>query len=65
MKAPITPKGPTGLPPFVKKPGIIVWYGRLPGAMQLREAGSRLKLQPRLCRATPVPGTTTPEPKPM
>ena len=32
MWPPITPNGPTGRPPWVRKPGMIVWNGRLPPA---------------------------------
>ena len=44
---------------------MIVWNGRLPGATTLGLRGSRLKPLPRFCSEMPVPGTTTPEPKPM
>ena len=65
MSPPITPKLMTGLPPRVRKPGMMVWNGRLPPSTTLADFGSIEKPTPRFCRLMPVPGTTTPEPKPM
>ena len=39
---------------------MIVWYGRRPGSTRPETA----KHAPRFCRTMPVPGATTPEPKP-
>ncbi|MNT48888.1 hypothetical protein D3C72_1856980 [compost metagenome] len=62
---PMTPKLMTGAPSRIRKPGMMVWKGRLPPATTLGWSGWVLKQCPRFCRLTPVPGTTTPEPKPM
>ena len=43
---------------------MIVWYGRLPGAMRLGCPGSSVKQWPRFCSAMPVPAGTTIDPKP-
>ncbi|MCY1251787.1 hypothetical protein D9M72_656150 [compost metagenome] len=50
---------------MVRKAGMMVWNGRLPPATALADLGSIEKPTPRFCRLMPVPGTTTPEPKPM
>jgi hypothetical protein len=34
--------------------GMMVWYGRFPGARQFGCAGSSMKLAPRFCRAQPL-----------
>ena len=65
MLPPITPKLICGLPSFVRKPGMMVWNGRLPGATMFGWPASVVKPWPRFCRLTPAPGTTTPLPKPM
>ena len=39
---------------------MIVWYGRRPGSTRPETA----KHAPRFWRTMPVPGATTPEPKP-
>ena len=39
---------------------MIVWYGRRPGST----APVTAKQAPRFCSTTPVPGASTPEPKP-
>ena len=44
---------------------MIVWNGRLRGPTSFGCPGSSVKPAPRFCRLMPVPGTTTPEPKPM
>ena len=44
---------------------MIVWKGRLPGPTWLGCPGLSEKPAPRFCSEMPVPGTTTPEPKPM
>ncbi|MNR33087.1 hypothetical protein D3C85_1507300 [compost metagenome] len=62
---PITPNEASGAPSRIRKPGMMVWNGRLPGATWFGWPASRLKPQPRLCSAMPVPGTTTPDPKPL
>ena len=60
MNPPITPNGPCSAPSRSSIPGMIVWYGRLPGSTRPATA----KQAPRFCRTTPVPGATTREPKP-
>ena len=65
MLPPITPKLMTGAPSLVRKAGMMVWNGRLPGATRFGLHGSSEKPWPRFCIDTPQPGTTTPEPKPM
>ena len=65
MSPPITPKLITACPSRVTNPGMIVWKGRLPGATSLGCPASSEKPAPRFWRLMPVPGTTTPEPKPM
>ena len=60
--APIVAKPMTGLSSWVTMAAISVWKGRLPGPRQFGCAGSVPKEEPRLCRTTPVPGGTTPEP---
>ena len=62
---PITPNAASGAPSRVRKPGMIVWNGRLPPAISFGWPGTSEKPTPRFCRLMPVPGTTTPEPKPM
>ena len=62
--APITPNGPTGRPSRVRKAGMMVWNGRLPGAYSFGWPSSRVNPSPRLWRAMPVPGTTMPLPNP-
>ena len=64
MLPPIKPKLMTGAPFRVTNPGMMVWKGRFPGATWLGWPGVRTKPEPRFCRLMPVPGTTTPEPKP-
>ena len=45
---------------------MIVWNGRLPPATTFGwPRSSHVKPWPQFCRLTPVPGTTTPLPKPM
>ena len=44
---------------------ISVWKGRLPGTRAAGCDGSMLKCRPRFWSTTPVPGATTPEPKPL
>ena len=44
---------------------MMVWNGRVPPATTLGWVSSSVKPWPRFCRLTPVPGTTTPLPKPM
>ena len=46
------------------KPGMIVCSGRLPGASSFGWPGSSVNSAPRFCRAKPVPGATSPLPKP-
>jgi hypothetical protein len=46
-------------------PGMMVWYGRFPGASTLGDSGDRLKLAPRFCNENPHPVGTMPLPKPM
>ena len=65
MLAPITPKLMTGCPSLVRKAGMMVWNGRLPGATRFGLPAFRLKPWPRFCRLMPKPGSTQPEPKPM
>ena len=65
MLPPITPKLITAFPSLVTKPGMMVWNGRLPGPTWFGCPACRVKVVARFCRLTPVPGTTTPEPKPM
>ena len=60
----MTPKAATASPPPVSIPGMIVLNGRTPGAAALGCPARVAKPCPRLFRAMPVPGTTTPEPKP-
>ncbi|MNE63650.1 hypothetical protein D3C80_1590130 [compost metagenome] len=43
---------------------MMVWKVFLPGASALEWLGSRLNSEPRFCRAMPLSGNTTPEPKP-
>jgi len=68
MFAPITPNDMTGSTApstvRVRKAGMMVWNGRLPGATWLAPS-RRLKPWPRFCRLMPKVGSTTPEPKPM
>ena len=64
IQPPMMPKGPTGLPSFVRKPGMIVWYGRLPPRSAFSWASSNLKFSARSLKEMPVPGSTMPEPKP-
>lgn len=54
-----------GWPPRVTKAGMMLCMGRLPPATWLGWPGVVTKPMPRLCSAMPVPGTTTPEPKPL
>ena len=65
MLPPITPKLITGWPLRVRKPGMIVWNGRFLGPTRFGWPGFSTKPAPRFCSAMPVPGTTTPEPKPL
>ena len=68
MFPPMTPKLMTGCPWRVRKAGMMVWKGRLPGATRLAvlaEAGSVLNPWPRFCKLMPKVGSTTPDPKPM
>ena len=64
MVPPITPKLMTGSPLFVTKPGMMVLSGRFDGPTRFGWPGVVTKQEPRLLSAMPVPGTTTPEPKP-
>ena len=64
MAAIVRPKLITGRPSLVRKAGMMVWNGRLPGATWLGPA-SRLKPWPRFCRLMPKLGSTQPEPNPM
>ncbi len=43
---------------------MIVWNGRLPPSAKFGWPGVVTKPAPRFCSEMPVPGTTTPEPKP-
>ena len=63
MSPPMTPNDASGRPSRSSMPGMIVWNGRLPGAMQFGCAGSSEKPQPRFCSAMPVSPATMPEPK--
>ena len=70
MNPPITPKGPNSDPSArVIMPGMMVWYGRLPGASAFGWEGSREKFAPRFCSVKPhepcLPAGTMPVPKPM
>ena len=64
MVPPITPKAATGAPSLVMKPGMMVLSGRLRGPTRFGWPGVVTKQEARLLSAMPVPGTTTPEPKP-
>lgn len=59
----MTPKGMTVRPSFASRPGMMVWSGRLPGAIVFGWSGSITKLVARLWKSTPVRGLTSPEPK--
>ena len=61
---PMTPKAMTGAPCRVRKAGMMVWKGRLPGSRRLRCPGSRENDWPRFCMAKPTPSGQMPEPKP-
>ena len=61
----MTPKLITGAPSLVRKPGMMVWYGRLSRPDLIGVPRRRDEAVPRFCSEIPVPGTTTPEPKPM
>ena len=66
MGPPMTPKAIWGVPSaFIAKAGMMVCEGRLRGATSLAWPACVVKPWPRFCRLMPVPGTTTPEPKPM
>ena len=64
MYPPMMPNGPTGSPPRVRNPGMMVWYGYLRGPTSLACPACIEKHAPRSCRQMPVPGTYTPDPKP-
>ena len=55
----MTPNGPSSCPSRRSIPGMIVWYGRLPGSTCPETA----KHAPRFWRTMPVPGATMPDPK--
>ena len=57
------PNGPSSSPSSSSMPGMIVWNGRLPGAMQFGCSGSGEKPNERFCSTTPVSPASTPEPK--
>ena len=60
----MTPNGPHNVPSSrVSIPGMIVWYGRLPGAYTLGRPGSSTKPHPRFWSVNPSPGGTMPVPK--
>eukprot|EP00049_Salpingoeca_infusionum_P007822 m.126597 g.126597 ORF g.126597 m.126597 type:complete len:89 (+) comp13837_c0_seq2:602-868(+) len=67
INPPMTPNDAYSDPSFsfVAMPGMMVWYGRLPGAKQFGCASSREKLSPLFCRVNPQPCGTIPEPNPM
>jgi hypothetical protein len=67
MLPPITPKLITGWPSFVRKAGMMVWNGRLPGPPGWRRGPGRVEREAvaAVLQAHAEPGTTTPEPKPM
>ena len=48
--------------PFDMNAGMIVWSGRLRGAIWFGCPSSSVKSAPRLCSITPVPGATMPLP---
>ena len=50
---PITPKLINGRPSRVRKPGMMVWKGRLPGATTFGLAASSEKPWPRFCSDSP------------
>jgi hypothetical protein len=64
MLPPMRPSVITGSRPFMTKPGMMVWNGRLRGPTWFGWPGESTKPEPRFCRLMP-PGTTTPEPKPL
>ena len=43
---------------------MMVWYGRFRGPTRFGCPGFALNSVPRFCNEIPVPGTTTPDPKP-
>ena len=55
----------TGLPSLRDEAGDDGVEGALARRDLVGWPGSSLKPEPRFCRLMPVPGTTTPEPKPM
>jgi hypothetical protein len=66
MLPPITPKLITGWPSLVRKAGMMVWKGRLPGPPRWRGWGARrAEAVAAVLQADAEAGSTTPEPKPM
>ena len=60
---PMTPNGMTARPSLTSMPGMIVWNGRLRGAIALGWPAMMRKLVPRFCSSTPLSGAMMPLPK--